>query len=207
MFLNRMFCLLIILFLGCSGSQQFMYQRTLPQQVKHIAVKQPETSQLKPPVTGDYLQKMLAYMVFHEKSYFVQSLEKTNHQLSQVDFARISPIELSRQLEVDGLMQFDFFDWLKHENEVIGFAFSVSLKDLTQGKIVWQAVREFHGKEDLKSLNALKQYMRTKVKDKSNTPYFAEIYTILKDAFQSLPGPNYTDEELTERLMNTEEPF
>ena len=209
MFLNRTYFLylLVFAFLSCSSSQQFIYQRSAPHQIKHIAIQLPDTPPTVPALPGDYLQKMLAYMLFHEKPYFVQSLEKTNSRLSQLDLANTAPIELGRHLEVDGLMYFDFFDWIKEDSKVKGFTFSVSLLDLNQGKIVWQVVREFHGKEDNKSLVALKQYMQSKVKDKLNIPFFAEIYTIFKDAFQSLPAPNYTDEELTERLMSTDEPF
>jgi hypothetical protein len=184
-----------------------MYQRTLPHQIKHLAVQPPETTAVVPPVSADYLQKMLAYMVFHEKPFFVQPLEDTHRKLDEINLADISPMELGRQLGVQGLLRFDFFDWIKADAKIKGFTFSISLHDLTQGKIVWQVVREFRGSEDLKSLTALKQYIQSKVKDESKTPFFAELYTILKDAFQSLPAPNYTDEELTERLLSTEEPF
>lgn len=199
--------LVILAFAGCAGTRQFTYQRILPQEIKHVAVQPVETAGIVPPVSADYLQKMLAYMLFHEKPYFVQGLEETNRQLLETDLATISPLELGKRLNVQGLLRFDFFDWVKKDNKVQGFIFSISLLDLTQGKIVWQVVREYRGKEDLKSLTALKQYMQSKVKDDSNAPFFAEIYKSLKDAFQSLPAPNYTDEELTERLLSIEEPF
>lgn len=197
----------ILAFTGCAGSRHFMYQRTLPQEIKHVAVQPVETTGVVPPVSADYLQKMLAYMLFHEKPYFVQALDETNRQFQEIDLAATSPTELGQQLNVQGLLRFDFFDWVKKDDEVKGFIFSVSLQDLTRGKIVWQAVREYQGNEDLKSLTALKQYIQSKVKEKPKTPFFAEIYKTLKDAFQSLPAPNYTDEELTERLLSIEEPF
>jgi len=197
---------LLFLF-NCSGPRQFMYQRDLPHRVKWIAVPEPDSKTIPTTISADYLQKMLAYMLFHEKPYFVQPLATTNRILNTIDFAKSPPTTLGRKLKVNGILRYDFFDDLKEEDKIIGFIFSISLFDCDQGRIVWQAIREYRGKANQKSYQGLKQYMQSKVKEESNMPYFAELYETLKDALQSLKAPDFTDDELTERLMNTTEPF
>jgi|GEM_PF-2217892 len=199
---------LMLIFIYCSGARQLLYQHNLPHQIKWIAVQLPDSTTIPGRISADYLQKMLAYMLYQEKPYFVQPLDSTNQKLNQINPASYSPIELAQILGVDGLLRYDFFDfYYNDQQQVKGFIFSISLLDCQQGRVVWRSVREYRGGENRKSLQALKQYMQTKVKEKSYLPFFAELYQTLKAALQSLDRPDFTDEELSERLMNTTDPF
>jgi hypothetical protein len=150
---------------------------------------------------------MLAYMVFNDKAFYLQPLDSTNQLLGQLNPAEMSPQTMSQTLKVDGLIKFEFFDFIQKNMQSEGFLYSLSLIDLEQGKIVWRVFREYRGKADSKKLQFLKQYMQNKVKEKSNMPYFVELYQSLKDALNSLENPVFTEDELTERLTNTTEPF
>ncbi|MBN2092491.1 hypothetical protein JW964_22915 [candidate division KSB1 bacterium] len=197
----------LALIINCAGPQLLTYQKFENHQLKRLAIQVPEAFSISEDVSKDYLQKMLAYMVFNEKGFYVQPLDSTNQLFEQLNPAAISPQAIKQLLKVDGLIRFDFFDFIKNKNQKDGFFYALSLIDLQQGKIVWRAFREYRGKADLKKLQSLKQYMQNKVQEKSNMPYFVELYQSLKDALNSLENPVFNEAELTERLMNTTEPF
>lgn len=195
------------LFFYCAGGRQFTYNQSLPHQIKNIAIQLPDSTTIPPGVPADYLQKMLAYMLFHEKSFYVQPLDTTNLKARKINYAETSPLEMHHFLETDGILRYNFFDYIREDNQVRGFTFSLALLDCKTGCVVWQAVREYRGKQNQKSLQALKLYMQTKVKEKSKMPFFVELYGSLKASIQSLENPSFTDEEIMERLSNTIEPF
>lgn len=205
----KLFCalMLFVVVLGCGGPPLLTYQKFENHRLKRLAIQSPDVFSISPAVSTDYLQKMLTYMIFNEKGFYVQPLDSTNQLLEQLNPAENSPQALGNALKVDGLVQFDFFDFIQKDNQQKGFFYSLSLIDLKQGKIVWRAFREYRGSADTKKLQSLKQYMQNKVKEKSNMPYFVEFYQSLKDALASLENPAFTEEELSERLMNTDEPF
>lgn len=199
--------MLFVVVLGCGGPPLLTYQKFENHRLKRLAIQSPDVFSISPAVSTDYLQKMLTYMIFNEKGFYVQPLDSTNQLLEQLNPAENSPQALGNALKVDGLVQFDFFDFIQEDNQQKGFFYSLSLIDLKQGKIVWRAFREYRGSADTKKLQSLKQYMQNKVKEKLNMPYFVEFYQSLKDALASLENPAFTEEELSERLMNTDEPF
>lgn len=199
--------LISLLFLACSGSKALLYHQRSQHQIKWIAVQQPDDSKIPKGVPAEYLQKMLAYMLFQEKPYYVQPVDTTNNLLNGLDMASLSPLQLSEKLKVQGLLKYDYFDYIRENDKIKGFIFSISMVDLQQGEVVWRAVEEYRGGEDRESFQRLKQYMQSKVQVKSYLPYFFELYNTLKEAFQTLDSPEFTDDELTERLMNTTEPF
>ncbi len=199
--------IILLLLMNCAGPQFLTYQKYETHQLKRLAIQAPETFSIPASVPQDYLQKMLAYMVFNDKAFYLQPLDSTNQLLGQLNPAEMSPQTMSQTLKVDGLIKFEFFDFIQKNMQSEGFLYSLSLIDLEQGKIVWRVFREYRGKADSKKLQFLKQYMQNKVKEKSNMPYFVELYQSLKDALNSLENPVFTEDELTERLTNTTEPF
>ncbi len=199
--------IMLVMIINCAGPQFLTYQKFETHRLKRLAIQEPTNFSAPESVSQDYLQKMLAYMIFNEKGFYVQPLDSTNKLLNQFNPAEHSPQELQQLLKVDGLIQFDFFDFIRKDDQKDGFFYSLSLIDLHQGKIIWRAFREYRGKANLKKLQSLKQYMQNKVKEKSYMPYFVELYQTLKDALNSLENPVFTADELTERLMNTTEPF
>ncbi|MCI0511665.1 hypothetical protein L0128_00440 [candidate division KSB1 bacterium] len=200
--------ILVSLGLGsCASQRPLAYQRQLPHQIKRIAVLMPDTTAAAALFPAEYLQKMLAYMLFHERAYYVQALDTTNALLTGVDWREASPQFLKQRLGVDAILQYDFFDAHREKPDKGTFLYSISLLDLRQGKVVWQALREYQGKAQLKSLQPLKQYFQSKVKEGTRLPFFEELYFSLRSALQTLKNPDFTEDELTARLIDTNEPF
>jgi len=167
----------------------------------------PDSSIIPDSISSNYLQTMLAHMLFNEKTYYVKPLTATNLVLNQFNSANISASELGSKLCIDGVIRYDFFDFIKSNNKIKGFIFSLSLLDCKRGKVVWQTVCKLEGKEDKKHLNALKKLIKTKLTNKSNMPFFVELYHSLKKALHSLNSPIFSEDELTQRLLNTTDPF
>jgi len=200
-------CILCLMFLSsCSQQRSLIYHRVLPQSIKRIAVLPPDKQMITNEFSAEFLQKMLAYMVFQETAYFIQPLDSTNALIERINFAENSLSDIGMQLKVDGLLRYDFVDLLENEGKREGFILSVSLVDCEQGKGVWQSIRKYKGKENLKQYQALKQYFSSKMKG-SIGAYFAELYSVLREAFKNLPEPKYSQAERTKRLLDTTEPF
>ena len=193
----------------CAGTHPFRYDRYADNPIKRIAIQLPDSDIIPATISAEYLQKMLTYMVFSDKGFFVQPVDTSNRRLATVNFGRQSSAEVARAIGADALLLYDFFEYTHDKNnEINGFSFSLSLVDLNRGKRVWQSIRQYRGNRmDGDTLPELKQYIQSKLKYPAPMPYFVELYGLLKDALASLESPEFTDTELEERLLNIEEPF
>ncbi|MBN1351336.1 hypothetical protein JXJ21_18105 [candidate division KSB1 bacterium] len=199
------FCLIFIIF-ACGSQTSLIYNRQAPQNIKRIAVVKPDSEIIANSFSADFLQKILAYMIFQETSYFIQPLDSTN-AVQEVNFAQSSPNEIGSILQVDAILKYDFLDILRSEQKSEGFIFSISLLDCKQGKTVWQTIRRFRGKENLTSYQELRNYFKNKSGGADNFAYFAELYSVMREAFEAFPEPDFTDDERTKRLLDMSEPF
>ena len=200
--------LVALISIKCTSTQTFRYDRYVDNAIKRIAIQQPADDIIPATVSAEYLQKMLTYMIYSDKGFFVQPVDTTNRRMALVNSGGQSSAEMARVLEADALLEYDFFEYTRDKNnEITGFSFSLSLVDLNRGKRVWQSVREHRGNRMDDTLPALKQYMQSKLQNPVPMPYFVELYELLKDAMASLENPEFTDAELEERLLSIEEPF
>lgn len=200
-------CICCLIFVtSCSQQRSLIYHRKLPQSIKRIAVFPLDEEMTTDKFSAEYLQKMLAYMVFQETTYFIQPLDSTNTLVKRINFAENSLLEVGEMLQIDGLLRYDFVDLLKNKAQVEGFILSVSLIGCKQGKVVWQSIRQYKGKENKKLYKALRKHFESKLNG-SLGGYFAELYSLLKEALKTLPEPRYTQAEQTKRLLDTTEPF